>query len=306
MLKHRLFEKFIAVACALCLAGGVMSGIVYALAAGTDELSEPYMALVIVDSASDEVDEPAEEVTDNRMEIPFLVDEEQCGVCPIVDGVPYMGVESFCRGLGVSIDSAFSGDTLTISGGIDFTGVVDGAYFIFNGRYRYVPGGIKALKGELVLPVETLAECLGVSAQWDRVQWTVSASSKDVSPMESGDTYYDATDVYWLSRVISAEAGNQPLEGQIGVGNVVLNRMSSEEFSGQESVYDVIFAKNQFDVVVNGMIYMEPNESAIIAAKLALEGFDVTDGATFFATEHFGDNYVCTMWISDHCFMRSA
>lgn len=306
MLKHRLLEKLIAIACALCLAGGVMSGIVFALASGTDELSEPYMALVIVDSASDEVDEPAEEVTDNRLEIPFLVDEEQYGVCPIVDGVPYMGVESFCRSLGVSIDSAFSGDTLTISGDVDFTGAVDGTYFIFNGRYRYVPDGIKTLNGELVLPVETLAECLGVSARWDRVQWTVSASSGDVSPLESGDTYYSETDVYWLSRVISAEAGDQPLEGQLGVGNVVLNRMVSDAFSGQESVYDVIFAKNQFDVVVNGMIYMEPNESSVIAAKLALEGYDVTGGATFFATEHFGDSYVCTTWISDHCFMRSA
>ena len=306
MLKHRLLEKLIAIACALCLAGGVMSGVVYALASGTDEVSEPYMALVIVDSASDEVDEPAAEVTDNRLEVPFFVDGEECGVCPIVSGVPYMGVESFCRALGVSIDSAFSGDTLILSGDIDFTGAADGIYFIFNGRYHYVPDGIRTLGGELVLPVETLAKCLGVSAQWDRVQWTVSALSGDVHPMESGDTYYSETDIYWLSRVISAEAGDQPLEGQIGVGNVVLNRMSADAFSGQESVYDVIFAKNQFDVVVNGMIYMEPSATSVIAAKIALEGYDVTGGATFFGNESLGDGYECTAWISDRCFMRSA
>ena len=46
-------------------------------------------------------------------------------------------------------------------------------------------------------------------------------------------------------------------------------------------MYDVIFEKNQFDVVINGMIYMEPEESACVAACLALEGVDVTDGSLY-------------------------
>ena len=90
------------------------------------------------------------------------------------------------------------------------------------------------------------------------------------------------------------------------MGDVVLNRVASDEFAGQNTVYDVIFAKNQFEVVINGMIYMEPSDTAVKAAKLALEGYDVTNGSTYFATFFFGDGYECVMWIEDHCFMVEA
>ena len=33
--------------------------------------------------------------------------------------------------------------------------------------------------------------------------------------------------LFWLSRIIQAESGNQPLEGRMAVGNVVLNRVRS-------------------------------------------------------------------------------
>ena len=68
----------------------------------------------------------------------------------------------------------------------------------------------------------------------------------------------------------------------------------------------MIFAKNQFEVVINGMIYMEPGDMSVIAAKLALEGYDVCGGSTYFATFDFGEGYECVMWIEDHCFMVEA
>ena len=55
------------------------------------------------------------------------------------------------------------------------------------------------------------------------------------------DSFYGARDVYWLSHIINAEAGNQPMDGQIAVGNVVLNRVADERFpnSVKEVVFDV-------------------------------------------------------------------
>ena len=174
------------------------------------------------------------------------------------------------------------------------------------GREVSKKDGVRLQDGRALLPMEAMAKCLGVAAEWDRVQWTVSVTANGVSPLESGRTYYDETDVYWLSHVIYAEAGNQSLRGQIAVGNVVMNRVASDKFPGQDSVYDVIFAKNQFEVVINGMIYMEPGDAAVIAAKLALEGYDICGGATYFATFDFGEGYECVMWIEDHCFMVEA
>lgn len=294
-MKRRMLEKIAAIACAGCLAVGVMSGVVFARdeAEASQEIPSPEATFVVVDIASEEAaGEAPVEITDNRNTIPFFVNGEQVSTSVLVNGVPYVSVAEFCQAFG-AVD-------------IPFQAREGENWFSCNDRYFYLDGGVQSLGGKIWLPVEKLAECLGVSAVWDQIQWTITVDAEGYTLLESGNTYYDETDIYWLSHVIYAEAGNQPLAGQLGVGNVVLNRVADEVFQGQETVYDVIFAKNQFEVVINGMIYMEPSESAVIAAKLALEGCDVVSGATYFATFDFGEGYECVTWIGDHCFMTAA
>lgn len=295
-MKSRWLEKTAAVLCALCLAVGVMSGVVFARDEGdisaSGEIALPEATFVIVDEASEEAGEVIPEITDNRNVLPLSVNGQAVCTCVLVDGVPFAAPEEILAALGAE--------------DVSLAAEIGADYFVCNGRYFYVDGGIPSVGGQMRLPVEQLAKCLDVTAVWDRVQWTMSLEAETYSLPESGDTYYNETDLYWLSRVIYAEAGNQSLEGQIGVGNVVLHRLEGEEFAGQDTVYDVIFAKNQFDVVANGMIYMEPSESAVIAAKIALEGCDVVSGATYFATFDFGEGYECVLWIGDHCFMTAA
>lgn len=293
-MKRRMLEKMAAIACAGCLAVGVMSGVVFARdeAEPSQEAPSPEATFVVVDLASEEADQPTGEITDNRNTIPFVVNGQSVSTSMLVDGVPFVSAADFCQALGAEDIplQAREGDS----------------WFVCNGRYFYVDGGVQSVGGQIWLPVEQLAQCLGVSAVWDQIQWTITVDAEGYTLLECGSTYYNETDIYWLSRVIYAEAGNQSLEGQIGVGNVVLHRMADESFAGQNTVYDVIFAKNQFEVVINGMIYMEPSESAQIAAKLALEGYDMISGATFFATYDFGEGYECVTWIGDHCFMAAA
>ncbi|MEI3102536.1 MAG: cell wall hydrolase, partial [Oscillospiraceae bacterium] len=50
---------------------------------------------------------------------------------------------------------------------------------------------------------------------------------------------YPSEELFWLSQIIHAEAWQQPLAGQIGVGNVVMNRVNSPDFPS--TVFDVIF-----------------------------------------------------------------
>lgn len=294
-MKSRLLEKSAAVLCATCLAVGVMSSVVFARdeepGGASGEIALPEATFVVVDQASDEVEMIAAEVTDNRNVLPLSVNGQQVCTCVLIDGVPFVNPEDLFEALDADISVEAE---------------IGAAYFVCNDRYFYVAGGVPSVGGQMRLPVEQLSKCLGVTAVWDRVQWTMSVETEGYTLPENGNAYYDETDLYWLSRVIYAEAGNQSLEGQIAVGNVVLHRMASEEFVGQNTVYDVIFAKNQFDVVANGMIYMEPSESAVTAAKIALEGCDVVSGATYFATFDFGEGYECVEWIGDHCFMTAA
>lgn len=130
-----------------------------------------------------------------------------------------------------------------------------------------VMGGVVVARGEEV-PEPTPAE---------ETPEAVQAPEQDRS--------YEETDVYWLSHFIYAAAGDFSIETKTAVGSVVLNRIQDEAFAGQDSVYDVIFAKNQFDVVINGMIYMEPDDASVTAAKQALEGEDAACGAAYFAAE---------------------
>ncbi len=87
-------------------------------------------------------------------------------------------------------------------------------------------------------------------------------------------------DIVLLARLITAEAGGQPYEGQVAVGAVVMNRIASGLFAS--TVKGVVFQPGQFEVVRNGRINMTPTETALKAAQAAARGEDPTDGALYF------------------------
>ncbi|WP_099205799.1 cell wall hydrolase [Scatolibacter rhodanostii] len=82
---------------------------------------------------------------------------------------------------------------------------------------------------------------------------------------------YSEEDLYWLSRVINAEAGSDWLQDtfQQDVGSVVLNRTKDSRYPN--TVKDVIFQRGQYECVTNGSIYKEPSAKSIANAKYILE-----------------------------------
>ncbi|MDD3347159.1 cell wall hydrolase [Oscillibacter sp.] len=99
----------------------------------------------------------------------------------------------------------------------------------------------------------------------------------------SADASYDAVELYWLSRIISAESRGEPLEGQIAVGNVVLNRVDSTDFPA--SIPSVVFDKTdavQFEPVANGTVYDLPTDQSVEAAMRALDGESTVGDALYF------------------------
>ena len=87
-------------------------------------------------------------------------------------------------------------------------------------------------------------------------------------------------DLYWLSRIIHAEAKGESAEGRIAVGNVILNRVESDEFP--DTLKGVIFQKNQFSPVSNGSIYNEPTEETLKLAQRVLDGERVVPADVLF------------------------
>lgn len=159
-----------------------------------------------------------------------------------------------------------------------------------NNRYFYTSAaGCLYRKGYILMQADALCWAMGADMlRNDNNIYIMSGSS----PVISGDEYYNDDDLYWLSRIIHAEAQGEIFEGKIAVGNVVINRKNSNEFP--DKIYDIIFDNacgEQFTPAWNGAIYCEPSEESIIAAKIALEGCDITSGCLYFASSKIA--YTC-------------
>lgn len=107
-------------------------------------------------------------------------------------------------------------------------------------------------------------------------------SSSSSTPNSTLYTNYDDA-IYWLSRIIEAEASGEPLKGKVAVGEVILNRVRSDEFPN--TIWSVIFDTKfgiQFEPVANGSIYNTPSADSIKAAKIALEGSNYIGKCLYF------------------------
>ena len=309
-MKSRWLAKIAAIVCAICLAMGVMSQTVFARdnasAAGKYAPEEP-MATFIVLGAEEQSATPVPEITDNRTVLPMYADGVQVGQCAIVNGQPYMGVAAFCQGLGLGAQTQDNGNAVSLAmNGVMLLAQAGQAYLACNERYIYLDNGVQLLDGAVALPVEQLVKCIGLTAYWDRVQWTLTVDKSAGAPLEPGSTFYDESDLYWLSRLIFSMASTEPLEAKVAVGEVCVNRLHSGAFGGQKNIYEVVFAKNQFDVVTNGMIYVEPDESSVMAAKMALEGTDLAKGASYVSAQELSGDYTCVAQLGDLMFYTAA
>ena len=221
------------------------------------------------------------------------------GVC-MVDGVTYVPLRAFSQQADSSAVLEWNKETktATLSGsGLTLQVSVGSSYLVANGRYLYLNGSCFTRDGSLMVPIRPLAEAFGFSVVWDAKKREVRVEG-ELEPIESGEAYYDEDNLYWLSRIISAEARGESLEGQIAVGNVVLNRMANDYWP--DDVYGVVFDDRygvQFSPTANGTIYDEPVESAVIAAKLALDGANTAGDSLFFLNEAIATS----KWIVESC-----
>lgn len=163
--------------------------------------------------------------------------------------------------------------------GLHFTVNPKNNYIIANDRCIYIPTGILFENGVISIPAQVISTVFNANLcrNPDTQDIKLVSGSGALVP---ADEYYNQDDLYWLSHIIYAESGNQPLEGKIAVGNVVMNRAQNPIFP--DSIQGVIFQKNQFTPVKNGTINLTPNAESVLAAKLCLEGAVVLPTALYF------------------------
>lgn len=185
--------------------------------------------------------------------------------------------------------------TATVTyGGTTISATTGKRYISVNGRYFYGIGAVKNVNGSLYVPIRPLARALELEVKWNAQTRSVNLTKASWTIVDA-ENYYNSDELYWLSRIIEAEAGGEILEGKIAVGNVVLNRVADKRYPN--SIYGVIFDfKNgiQFTPAYTGTIYNKPSQESIIAAKICLEGYEIVPGVLFF----FNPRIATSNWIS--------
>ena len=144
----------------------------------------------------------------------------------------------------------------------DYTGAVDGVFGrgTYNAVVRFQRRSGLTADGRVG---RKTAAALGVS-----LTGTVSAA------------LYRESELSILARLVSGEARGEPYIGQVAVAAVVLNRVRSDDFP--DTVSAVIFQPGAFDAVWDGQFDMTPTDSALRAARDAMNGWDPTGGCTYY------------------------
>ncbi len=218
----------------------------------------------------------------------------------VIDNITYVPMFKFADWLGVftySQSASGSISTGNISGeSLKISATENSMYIIANGRYFYTVGRVREMNGELYVPIEPLVKALNSYAS-KNASGAYTVRSGDTRKLKNASQFYREDELLWLSRIISAEARGESLQGKMAVGNVVLNRVRSSQFPN--TIYSVIFDKKygvQFAPTSNGTIYNVPTEESVIAAKMCLEGYSISNKALYF----FNPRYASGTWVREN------
>lgn len=275
-------------------------------AAAADKAEDEAVEIVETEETETVVEEDVVEVPVSAS--PFYLEGVQLAdlVYQNIGGTNYVTVESFLTAMnpeamveedgGVLVASSVTVmevvDVVTEDAGMEtanvveetlsFSAVYGDCYVVANGRCLYVEDGVHTIDGKVAVPVRTLAEVFNLDVAYDGVtrQIQLTHQEGEGAYILDGDSYYDEDILYWLSRIIYSESGNQSLDGKIAVGNVVMNRLESPLFPN--TIKGVLFQKNQFSPAMSGSIYRTPNEESVVAAKLVMDGAVILEDALFF------------------------
>lgn len=296
-MKRKLFSAMLSAFALLLLMGAAAApGPVYALLA-EEESAVPQETGLETEAQLPDPEEPEDPVPETPPETPpeavgdskLLINGNPAPLeieRSLQDGINYVALSVLAKELEPSAQIDWNGSVITVvTDKLTMTAKVGQLYVVANGRYLYTPEAVQMTPGgRAAVPLRVAARAFGAEVDYsdDTGVATVTSGSDAIL---SGDQFYNQDDLFWLSRVIYREAGNQSLEGQMAVGNVVLNRVNDPTPTFPNTVESVLAQKNQFSTYASGVLRKTvPSASSIIAAKLVMDGgvVEETRGALFF------------------------
>jgi N-acetylmuramoyl-L-alanine amidase len=211
----------------------------------------------------------------------------EVGAAPVYEGTTFVSLRALAEALCPGAEVSWEEDRAVVRyGDMTLSAQPGDTALLYNNERMELGVPIRFEDWRTLVPLRPLCALLGVEVTWD-------ASTGAVALTRSQETTYSQEDLYWLSRIISAESQGESWEGKIAVGNVVLNRVASADFPN--TIYDVIFDDRwggQFAPVRNGTIYDEPTEESVQAAIACLAGANtVGDSLYFLAPDLTSDHW---------------
>ena len=135
-------------------------------------------------------------------------------------------------------------------------------------------------------------------AEEKAAQEAAAQAEKEAQAQASSAVNASASEQELLAALIFCEAGNQPYDGQVAVGAVVMNRVRSGSFP--DTITDVIYQSGQFTPAMTGWLDSVLasdgyTDSAMQAAADALAGSNPIGDCLYFSTGgggyQLGDHY---------------
>lgn len=199
-----------------------------------------------------------------------------------INNIDYIPFRAAANALGISYTYDSKNKTSLMSGRGVVLSATEGCFSVYaNDRPLFASSPVVILSdGRMYIPASSFAKATGLTISKSGKNINLTGSFKALAPSSK---FYDPDAVLWLARIIHAESSGEPLLGKIAVGNVVLNRVAHPSYPN--TIYGVIFDRKygvQFSPILNGTIYNTPSYESTLAAKICLEGFDISEGTLFF------------------------
>lgn len=166
-----------------------------------------------------------------------------------------------------------------------------------NSKYTTGAGAIAAAMESIPAEAVELTKAEAQKAQEAREQ--AEAEAKRKAEEEAARAQIAAEDQKLLASIIFCEAGNQPYEGQVAVGAVIMNRVRSGVYPN--SISEVIYQSGQFGPAMTGWLDTVRSsegytQTAMQAAADAMAGVNPIGDCLYFGNGNYG------IQIGDHFF----
>lgn len=147
--------------------------------------------------------------------------------------------------------------------------------------WGYYTGAVDGIFGSKTLQaVKSFQKTNGLTVDGIVGAKTAAAMGITLSGSSTSSGGSSNTDSYLLARCVYAEARGEPYTGMVAVAAVILNRVKHPDFPN--TIAGVIYQPWAFSSVNDGQINLTPSQTAINAARDALNGWDPTNGCIYF------------------------